>query len=137
MIRQAAGRTGDVIGDGSSTSSILVQTISGVGGRNVAAGAGALEARSARASSQDCGGVELPGKTLCDKLVEPPPPRPSGQLDPSRIMPSAHQRELARRVGCVRTERVRDQRPASDRKERTMGTRIIDLMPGHEYSSRA
>src|SRR5512134_201264 len=43
MIRQAAERTGDAVGDGTSTSTILAQTIYAEGVRNVAAGASAID----------------------------------------------------------------------------------------------
>jgi chaperonin GroEL len=43
MIRQAAERTGDAVGDGTSTSSILAQTIFAEGVRNVVAGASAVD----------------------------------------------------------------------------------------------
>src|SRR4029079_10967000 len=43
MVRQAAERTGDAVGDGTSTSTILAQTIFADGVRNVAAGASAID----------------------------------------------------------------------------------------------
>ena len=43
MIRQAAERTGDVVGDGTSTSTILAHAIYADGLRNVAAGASAID----------------------------------------------------------------------------------------------
>jgi chaperonin GroEL len=43
MIRQAAERTGDAVGDGTSTSTILAQTIFADGVRNVVAGASAVD----------------------------------------------------------------------------------------------
>jgi chaperonin GroEL len=43
MVRQAAERTGDAVGDGTSTSSILAQTIFAEGVRNVVAGASAVD----------------------------------------------------------------------------------------------
>jgi len=43
MLRQAAERTGDVVGDGTSTSTILAQAIYADGARNVAAGASAID----------------------------------------------------------------------------------------------
>ncbi|MEW6734239.1 MAG: chaperonin GroEL [Acidobacteriota bacterium] len=43
MIREAAERTGDVVGDGTSTSTILAYTILSEGVRNVAAGASAID----------------------------------------------------------------------------------------------
>jgi len=45
MIRQAAERTGDTVGDGTSTSTLLAQAIYADGVRNVAAGASAIELR--------------------------------------------------------------------------------------------
>src|SRR5512133_1145400 len=43
MIRQAAERTGDAVGDGTSTSTILAQAIFADGVRNVVAGASAVD----------------------------------------------------------------------------------------------
>jgi chaperonin GroEL len=43
MLRQAAERTGDVVGDGTSTSTVLAQAILADGVRNVAAGASAID----------------------------------------------------------------------------------------------
>src|SRR5206468_8006283 len=43
MIRQAAERTGDAVGDGTSTSTILAQAIYADGVRNVVAGASAVD----------------------------------------------------------------------------------------------
>jgi chaperonin GroEL len=43
MIRQAAERTGDAVGDGTSTSTILAHAILGEGVRNVVAGASAID----------------------------------------------------------------------------------------------
>ncbi|MEW6737620.1 MAG: TCP-1/cpn60 chaperonin family protein, partial [Acidobacteriota bacterium] len=43
MIREAAERTGDAVGDGTSTSTILAYTILSEGVRNVAAGASAID----------------------------------------------------------------------------------------------
>ena len=43
MIRQAAERTGDAVGDGTSTSTLLAHAIYAEGIRNVAAGASAID----------------------------------------------------------------------------------------------
>jgi chaperonin GroEL len=43
MLRQAAEKTGDVVGDGTSTSTVLAQAIFADGVRNVAAGASAID----------------------------------------------------------------------------------------------
>jgi chaperonin GroEL len=43
MLREAAERTGDVVGDGTTTSTILAYTILAEGARNVAAGASAID----------------------------------------------------------------------------------------------
>src|SRR6185369_16802899 len=43
MLRQAAEKTGDVVGDGTSTSTILAHAIFSEGVRNVAAGASAID----------------------------------------------------------------------------------------------
>jgi chaperonin GroEL len=43
MLRQAAEKTGDVVGDGTSTATVLAQSIFADGVRNVAAGASAVD----------------------------------------------------------------------------------------------
>src|SRR5271167_1774734 len=43
VIRQAAERTGEVVGDGTTTSALLAAAIFADGGRNVAAGASAID----------------------------------------------------------------------------------------------
>jgi chaperonin GroEL len=43
MLRQAAERTGDAVGDGTSTATVLAQAIFADGVRNVAAGASAID----------------------------------------------------------------------------------------------
>ena len=43
MLRQAAGKTGDTVGDGTSTSTILAHAIFADGVRNVVAGASAID----------------------------------------------------------------------------------------------
>ena len=43
MLRQAAEKTGDAVGDGTSTSTILAHAIFADGVRNVAAGASAID----------------------------------------------------------------------------------------------
>src|SRR5512146_2260290 len=43
MLRQAAEKTGDLVGDGTSTATILAQAIYAEGVRNVAAGASAID----------------------------------------------------------------------------------------------
>jgi chaperonin GroEL len=43
MLRQAAEKTGDIVGDGTSTATILAQAIFAEGSRNVAAGASAID----------------------------------------------------------------------------------------------
>src|SRR5581483_11234648 len=43
MLRQAAEKTGDLVGDGTSTATILAQAIYADGVRNVAAGASAID----------------------------------------------------------------------------------------------
>jgi len=56
MIRQAAERTGDAVGDGTTTSTILAQAIFADGVRNVAAGASAIDLKRTRSRCSGCGG---------------------------------------------------------------------------------
>jgi chaperonin GroEL len=59
MLRQAAEKTGDVVGDGTSTSTILAHAIYADGVRNVAAGAGAIDLKR---------GLDRAMKTAIDAL---------------------------------------------------------------------
>ena len=61
MIRQAAEKTGDVVGDGTSTSTVLAQAILGEGIRNVAAGASAIDLKR---------GLDLGLKITIDAIKE-------------------------------------------------------------------
>ncbi|MFN6049248.1 MAG: chaperonin GroEL [Planctomycetia bacterium] len=61
MIRQAAEKTGDVVGDGTSTSTVLAQAILGEGIRNVAAGASAIDLKR---------GLDLGLKIAIDAIKE-------------------------------------------------------------------
>jgi chaperonin GroEL len=72
MIRQAAERTGDAVGDGTSTSAILAQTIFADGVRNVVAGASAVDLkrgldRGARAAVEALRGLSRPVKSRLEK----------------------------------------------------------------------
>jgi chaperonin GroEL len=72
MIRQAAERTGDAVGDGTSTSTILAQAIFTEGTKNVAAGASAVDLkrgldRGARAAVETLRDLSRPVKTRLEK----------------------------------------------------------------------
>ena len=72
MIRQAAERTGDAVGDGTSTSTILAQAIFAEGVRNVVAGASAVDLRrglerGARAAVESLKLLSRPVKSRLEK----------------------------------------------------------------------
>jgi chaperonin GroEL len=72
MIRQAAERTGDAVGDGTSTSTILAHAIFADGVRNVVAGAGAVDLkrgldRGARAAVETLKVLSRPVKSRLEK----------------------------------------------------------------------
>ena len=72
MLRQAAERTGDVVGDGTSTSTVLAHAIFADGVRNVVAGASAIELkrgleRAARVAIGALGTLSRPVKTRKEK----------------------------------------------------------------------
>jgi chaperonin GroEL len=72
MIRQAAERTGDSVGDGTSTSTVLAFAILADGIRNVTAGASAIDLkrgleRGARAATAAIKGLSRPVKTRLEK----------------------------------------------------------------------
>ncbi len=72
MLRQAAERTGDAVGDGTSTSTILAHAILGDGIRNVVAGASAIDLkrgleRGAKAAIETLRALSRPVKTRKEK----------------------------------------------------------------------
>ena len=72
VLRQAAERTGDVVGDGTSTSTILAHAILADGVRNVVAGASAIDLkrgldRAARVSIEALHAMSRPVKTKAEK----------------------------------------------------------------------
>src|ERR1041384_38036 len=72
MIRQAAERTGDAVGDGTSTATILAQAIFTDGVRNVVAGASAIDLkrgldRGARAVVENLQLLSRPVKSRLEK----------------------------------------------------------------------
>jgi len=72
VLRQAAERTGDVVGDGTSTSTILAHAILADGVRNVVAGASAIDLkrgldRAARVATEALHAMSRPVKTKAEK----------------------------------------------------------------------
>jgi chaperonin GroEL len=72
MIRQAAERTGDAVGDGTSTATILAQAIYSEGIRNVVAGASAIDLkrgldRGAKLAIEALGKLSRPVKSRLEK----------------------------------------------------------------------
>ena len=72
VLRQAAERTGDVVGDGTSTSTILAHAILADGVRNVVAGASAIDLkrgldRAARVAIEALRAMAVPVKTKAEK----------------------------------------------------------------------
>ncbi len=72
MLRQAAEKTGDAVGDGTSTATILAQTMFADGVRNVVAGASAIDLkrgldRAAKAAIQALRDMSRPVKTRKEK----------------------------------------------------------------------
>src|SRR5512134_670207 len=72
MIRQAAERTGDTVGDGTSTSAILAQAIFADGVRNVVAGASAVDLkrgldRGVRVAVEALRGLSRPVRSRLEK----------------------------------------------------------------------
>ena len=73
MIRQAAERTGDSVGDGTSTSAMLAEAIFADGVRNVAAGASAIDIkrgldRSVRIAVESLRALSRPVKSRLEKM---------------------------------------------------------------------
>lgn len=72
MLRQAAERTGDAVGDGTSTATVLAHAIFADGVRNVAAGASAIDLkrgldRALRAARESLKSLARPVKTRLEK----------------------------------------------------------------------
>jgi chaperonin GroEL len=72
MLRQAAEKTGEVVGDGTSTATVLAQAILAEGVRNVVAGASAVDLkrgldRAQRAAVEALRGISRPVRTRLEK----------------------------------------------------------------------
>jgi len=72
MLRQAAEKTGEMVGDGTSTATILAQTIFSDGVRNVVAGASAIDIkrgldRAAKRAVEELRALSRPVKTRLEK----------------------------------------------------------------------
>ena len=61
MVREAAERTGDAVGDGTTTSTLLAHAILTEGVRNVAAGASAIDLKRGLARGLKAAVDSLPG----------------------------------------------------------------------------
>ena len=93
MLRQAAEKTGDVVGDGTSTSTILAHAIFADGVRNVVAGASAIDLkrgldraakRRDRGSARRCRARSRPGRKRRRLRRSPPTTiRPSASSSPT------------------------------------------------------
>ena len=72
MLRQAAEKTGEMVGDGTSTATVLAHAIFADGVRNVVAGASAIDIkrgldRAAKARDRSVAGISRPVKTRKEK----------------------------------------------------------------------
>jgi chaperonin GroEL len=85
MLRQAAEKTGDVVGDGTSTATILAQAIFADGVRNVAAGASAIDLKRGldRALSAAVGSLKAMAKPVASRTEKAQVATISAHNDPA------------------------------------------------------
>jgi chaperonin GroEL len=123
MIRQAAERTGDAVGDGTSTATILAQAIFADGLRNVAAGASAIDLKR---------GLDRGVKVAIDALVKLSRPVKS-RLEKAQIATiSAHNDPAIGEMIADAMERVGDEGVITVEESKTTETQL-EVVEGLQF----
>ena len=123
VLRQAAEKTGDVVGDGTSTSTILAHAILADGVRNVVAGASAIDLkrgldRAARAATAALHAMARPVKTKAEKAQV--------------ATVSAHNDQAIGELVADALERVGDEGVISVEESKTTET-VLDVVEGMKF----
>ena len=124
MLRQAAERTGDVVGDGTSTSTILAHAIFADGLRNVVAGASAIDIkRGSRSGRQDA-----PSRRL--KALSRPVSTRKEKAQVAAI--SAHNDEAIGELVAAAMEKVGGEGVITVEESKTTET-VLDVVEGMQF----
>jgi chaperonin GroEL len=123
MIRQAAERTGDAVGDGTTTSALLAHAILSDGLRNVAAGASAVDLKR---------GLERGLAIAVTRLQELSRPVASRHEKAQVATVSAHNDEKMGKLVAEAAERVGDEGVISVEEAKTTET-SLDVVEGMQF----
>jgi chaperonin GroEL len=123
MIRQAAERTGDAVGDGTSTSTILAQAIFAEGLKNVVAGASAVDLKR---------GLDRGARTVVERLRELSRPVKS-RLEKAQVAAiSAHNDENIGELIADAMEKVGDEGVITLEESKTTETQL-EVVEGLQF----
>ena len=123
MIRQAAERTGDAVGDGTTTSALLAHAILSEGLRNVAAGASAIDLKR---------GLERGLRAAVDGLKAVSRPVTSKREKAQIATVSAHNDEKIGELVAQAVERVGDEGVVSIEEAKTTET-TLEVVEGMQF----
>ena len=123
MLRQAAERTGDVVGDGTSTSTILAHQIFADGLRNVVAGAGAIDIKR---------GLDRATKVAIDALKALSRPVATRKEKAQVAAISAHNDEAIGELVADAMEKVGGEGVITVEESKTTET-VLDVVEGMQF----
>jgi chaperonin GroEL len=123
MLRQAAERTGDVVGDGTSTSTILAHAIFADGLRNVVAGASAIDIKR---------GLERGAKSTIEALKALSRPVETRKEKAQVAAISAHNDEAIGELVAAAMEKVGGEGVITVEESKTTET-VLDVVEGMQF----
>ena len=123
MLRQAAVRTGDVVGDGTSTSTILAQAIFADGVRNVVAGASAIDLKR---------GLDRATKAAIEALKKMSRPVSTGKEKAQVGTISAHNDPVIGKLVADAMEKVGNEGVITVEESKTTDT-VLDVVEGMQF----
>lgn len=123
MMRQAAEKTGDVVGDGTSTSTILAHAIFADGVRNVVAGASAIDLKR---------GLERAAKAAIDSLKQQSRPVSTRKEKAQIATISAHNDPVIGELVADAMEKVGSEGVITVEESKTTET-VLDVVEGMKF----
>ncbi len=123
MIREAAERTGDVVGDGTSTATVLAHAIFAEGLRNVAAGASAVDLKR---------GLDRGARIAIDTIRQLSRPVQSRREKAQAATISAHNEEAIGELVADAMEKVGPEGAISVEESRTTET-VLEVVEGMQF----
>ncbi len=123
MLRQAAERTGDVVGDGTSTATILAHAVLADGIRNVVAGASAIDLKR---------GLDRATKAAVDCLRKMSRPVSTGKEKAQIGTISAHNDPLIGKLVADAMEKVGNEGVITVEESKTTET-VLDVVEGMQF----